>query len=340
MQFLPGEERVTVQFSANLSHSVELQFYHKIIQAWVTALGQTKTNILMVPLMICLFASLLATPVVLMAIFSNNSLRQETRYLLLANTLINDLIYSVLNTFIDILNAAGVGMPRVVCETLLYVLTVAYCNGILTVTAMVVDTYVAVSWPLHYPSLLSQSRTLKVILCIWIVSAAAPSVIYLLTLATQQNPLSTLSICILPIIFMFSVLRLPLLKIYYSFTIIYFLICLVLISTSYIMLYNKTKTSGIWSGNSRARQTFVIHSMLLFFYLFPLLVLVAGGALQELDLISYATGLWINMSMANMLMMLPKAVSPYVYALRYREVTKTIQSLSLLRHIRRVNPTE
>ncbi|XP_055502073.1 probable G-protein coupled receptor 148 [Leucoraja erinacea] len=340
MQFLPGEELVTVQFSANLSHSVELHFQHKIIQAWVNALGQTKTNILMVPLMICLLASLLATPVVLMAIFSNNSLRQETRYLLLANTLVNDLIYSVLNTFIDILNAAGVGMPRVVCETLLYVLTVAYCNGILTVTAMVVDTYVAVGWPLHYPSLLSQSRTLKVILCIWIVSAVAPSVIYFLTLATQQNPLSTLSICILPIIFLFSVLRLPLLKIYYSFTVIYFLICLVLISTSYIMLYYKTKTSGIWSGNSRARQTFVIHSMLLFFYLFPLLVLVAGGALQELDLISYATGLWINMSMANMLMMLPKAVSPYVYALRYREVTKTIQSLSLLRHIRRVNPTE
>ncbi|XP_078266086.1 putative G-protein coupled receptor 148 [Rhinoraja longicauda] len=340
MKSLPGEELVTVQFSANLSHPVELHFHHKIIQAWLNALGQSKTNILMVPLMICLFASLLATPVVLMAIFSNNSLRQETRYLLLANTLVNDLIYSVLNTFIDILNAAGVGMPRVVCETLLYVLTVVYCNGILTVTAMVVDTYVAVGWPLHYPSLLSQSRTLKVIVCIWIVSAAAPSVIYVLTLATQQNPLSTLSICILPIIFMFSVLRLPLLKIYYSFTVIYFLICLALISSSYIMLYYKTKTSGIWSGNSRARQTFVIHSMLLFLYFFPLLVLVAGGALQELDLISYVTGLWINMSMANMLMMLPKAVSPYVYALRYREVTKTIQSLSLLRHIRRVNPTE
>ncbi|XP_051874547.1 probable G-protein coupled receptor 148 [Pristis pectinata] len=294
---------------------------------------------LMVPLIICLFASLLATPVVLIAIFSNNSLRQETRYLLLANTLVNDLIYSVLNTFIDILNATGVGMPKVVCETLLYVLTVAYCNGILTVTAMVVDTYVAVSWPLHYHSLLPQSRALKIIICIWIISAASPSIIYIMTLGTQQNPLSMLSICILPLIFMFSFLRLPLLKIYYSLTVIYFIICFVLISSSYVMLYCKTKTSGIWTGNSRARQTYLIHSMLLFFYFVPLLVLVAGGALQELDLISYVTGLWINMSMANMLMMLPKAVSPYVYALRYREVTKTIQSLSLLRHIRRVNPT-
>ncbi|XP_059845852.1 probable G-protein coupled receptor 148 [Hypanus sabinus] len=336
---LLAEELVTVQFPANASHSMDF-LQHEDMQAWVNALGHSKTNILMIPLIICLFASLLAAPLVLIAIFSNNNLHQETRYLLLANTLVNDLIYSVLNTFIDILNAAGVGMPKVVCETLLYVLTVSYCNGLLTVTAMVVDTYVAVSWPLHYPSLLPRSRALKIIICICIASATAPSVIYIMTLGTQQNPLSTISVCILPLIFMFSFLRLPILKMYYSFTVIYFLICLVLISSSYVMLYCKTKTSGIWTGNSRARQTYLIHSMLLFFYFIPLLVLVAGGTLQEMDLISYVTGLWINMSMANLLMMLPKAVSPYVYALRYREVTKSIQTLSLLRHIRRVNPTD
>uniref|UniRef100_UPI00398F3C01 probable G-protein coupled receptor 148 n=1 Tax=Pristiophorus japonicus TaxID=55135 RepID=UPI00398F3C01 len=334
-----GEEVVTVQFSANASHPEDLHLQHKVIQAWISAMGHSKTDILMIPLVICVFASLLATPLVLLAIFSNNSLRQETRYLLLANTLVNDLIYSILNTFIDILNTAGIGMPKVICETLLYVLTVAYCNGILTVTAMVVDTYVAVGWPLHYTSLLPHSRTLKIIVCIWILSAVVPSVIYIITLGTQQNPFSTLSICILPLIFVFSVLRRPLLKIYYSFTIIYFLICLVLIFSSFVMLYCKTKTSGIWAGNSRARQTYIIHSVLLVFYFFPLIVLVTGGILQELDLISYMTELWITLSMANMLMMIPKAVSPYVYALRYREVTKTIRSLAMLRHVRRVNPT-
>ncbi|XP_067850881.1 probable G-protein coupled receptor 148 [Heptranchias perlo] len=334
-----GEENITVQFSTNASHPEALHLQQNVIQEWVSAMGHSKTDILMIPLVICFFASLLATPLVLLAIFSNNSLRQETRYLLLANTLINDLIYSILNTFIDILNATGVGMPKIICETLLYVLTMAYCNGILTVTAMVVDTYVAVGWPLHYTSLLPHSRTLKIIACIWILSAIAPSVIYVITLGTQQNPFSTLSICILPLIFVFSVFRKPLLKIYYSFTVIYFLICLVLISSCYVMLYCKTKASGIWAGNSRARQTYVIHSVLLVLYLFPLLVLVAGNVLQERHLISYMTGLWITLSMANMLMMLPKAVSPYVYALRYRDVTKTIRSLSMLRHVRRVNPT-
>ncbi|XP_078393980.1 putative G-protein coupled receptor 148 [Cetorhinus maximus] len=302
-------------------------------------MGHSKTDILMIPLVFCLFASLLASPLVLLAIFSNNKLRQETRYLLLANTLVNDLIYSILNTFIDTLNTAGVGMPKVVCETLLYVLTVAYCNGILTVTAMVMDTYVAIGWPLRYTSLLPHTRTLKIIICIWIISTVAPSIIYVITLGTQQNPFSTLSVCILPLIFVLSILRTPLLKIYYSFTIIYFLICLILISSCYVMLYCKTKTSGIWGGNSRARQTYVIHSVLLVFYFSPLLVLVVVAALQELHLISYMTGLWITLSMTNMLMMLPKAVSPYIYAIRYREVTKTIRSLSMLRHVRRVNPT-
>ncbi|GCB75356.1 probable G-protein coupled receptor 148 [Scyliorhinus torazame] len=334
-----GEDVVTVQFSANVSHPEDLYLQYNVIQAWVNALGHSKTDILMIPLVVCLFASLLATPLVLLAIFSNNNLRQETRYLLLANTLLNDLIYSILNTFIVILNAAGVGMPKVVCETLLYVLTVVYCNGILTVTATVVDTYVAVGWPLRYTSLLPHTRTIKIIICIWIISAVVPTVIYIITLGTEQHPFSTLSICILPLIFVLSILHAPLLKIYYSFTIIYFLICLILISSCYVMLYCKTKASGIWGGNSRARHTYVIHSVLFVFYFFPLLVLVAGAALQELHLVSNMTGLWISLSMTNMLMMLPKAVSPYVYALRYREITKTIRSLSMLRHVRRINPT-
>ncbi|XP_048398778.1 probable G-protein coupled receptor 148 [Stegostoma tigrinum] len=334
-----GEEIVAVQFSANASHPDDLRLQYNVIQAWMNAMVHSKTDILMIPLVVCLFASLLATPLVLLAIFSNSSLRQETRYLLLANTLANDLIYSILNTSIDALNAAGVGMPKVVCETLLYVLTVAYCNGILTVTAMVVDTYVAVGWPLRYTSLLPRTRTLKIIVCIWIISALAPSIVYIITLGTQQDPFSTLSICILPLIFVLSILRSSLSKIYYSFTVIYFLICLILIFSCYVMLYRKTRSSGIWAGNSRARQTYVINSVLFIFYFFPLIVLVTGSALQELHLISYMTGLWITLSMANMLMMLPKAISPYVYAFRYREVTETIWSLSMLRHVRRVSPT-
>ncbi|XP_067897734.1 probable G-protein coupled receptor 148 [Heterodontus francisci] len=337
-EMLPlGEEIVTMQFSANVSHPEDLHLQQTIIQAWVNAMGHSKTDIFMIPLVICLFASLLATPLVLLAIFSNNNLCQETRYLLLANSLVNDLIYSILNTFIDVLNAAGAEMPRVICETLLYVLMVAYCNGTLTVTAMVEDTYVAVGWPLHYNSLLPHTRTLKIIICIWIASAIAPSVIYIITLGTQQSPFSTLSNCILPLIFVFSVLQSSLLTIFYSFIVIYFLICLVLISSCYVMLYCKTKSSGIWGGNSRARQTYVVHSVLLVFYFFPLLVLMVEWALQKLYPVSYMTRVWITLSMTNMLTMLPRAVSPYVYAFRYREVTKTIRSLSML--IRCVNPT-
>uniref|UniRef100_UPI00398F5ABA probable G-protein coupled receptor 148 n=1 Tax=Pristiophorus japonicus TaxID=55135 RepID=UPI00398F5ABA len=332
-----GQEIITVQFSTNASHLAERRVLYNLVQEWFRNMPHWGMDGLVIPPVICLFASLLAAPLVLLAIFSNNSLRRETRYLLLANTLVNDLIYSVLNTFIAVLNAAGVGMPKVVCETLLFLLTVAYSNGILTITATVVDTYVAISWPLRYTSLLQHSRTIKIIACIWILSVSFSSVLFIIILGTQENPFSLLSMCTGPLVFLSTPLGTFLLKSSYGIVVLYFLICLVLISSFYVMLYCKTRTSGIWARNSRARQTYLIHSVLLIVYFSPLVLLVAGGVLYEMHSIRLQSAVWIIV-MVNNILMLPKAVSPYVYGLRYREITNTIRSFFILKAIAQVRP--
>ncbi|XP_067897735.1 probable G-protein coupled receptor 148 [Heterodontus francisci] len=334
-----GQEIVTVQFSTTASHPSELRILYNMVQECFLNMPQWGRDGLVIPLVFCLFASLLATPLVLLAIFSNNNLRQETRYLLLANTLFNDLIYSILTTFIAYLNAADIGMPKIVCETLLFLLTVAYCNGILTITATVVDTYVAISWPLRYTSLLPRSRTIKIIACIWILSVSSSSVLFIITLWTQENPSSRLLVCAVPLVLLSSPLGTFLLKTAYIFAILYFLICLILISSFYVMLYCKTRTSGIWVSNSRARQTYLIHLVLLIVYFSPLALLVAEGVLFGMHLIGRQSAVWIIVAVNNILM-LPKAVLPYVYGLRYRDIANTIRSFFILKSTAQVRPLQ
>ncbi|XP_069755165.1 probable G-protein coupled receptor 148 [Narcine bancroftii] len=333
---LLGQEMVTLQFSSNISHTAEFQVLHNLVQKSFLIMSE-RMNGLVIPLVICLFASLLATPLVLMAIFINSSLRQETRYLLLANTMLNDLIYSVLNTLITILNAVGIGIPKVVCEMILFTLTVAYSNGILTITAMVVDTYVAVGWPLRYSSLLSHYRTIKIIACIWIISVSSSSLQLVIMLGTQKDPFSLLMMCVTPLVFLNSPFGTFLLKCSYGIVVLYFLICLVLILSFYIMLYYKTKTLGIWVNNSRAKLTYLIHSVLLMVYFSPLIVLVAGGVIYGRHPTEPQSAAWIIVSV-NDILMLPKAVSPYVYGLRYREIASTIRSFFTQKSITQVRP--
>ncbi|XP_078061903.1 putative G-protein coupled receptor 148 [Mustelus asterias] len=332
-----GEEMISVKCITTSPNLTELHVLHTLLQEWFLNMPHWGMDIFIIPPVVCLFASLLATPLVLMAIFSNNKLLQETRYLLLANTLVNDLFYSILNTFIDIVNAAGVGMPKVVCEILLFLLTVAYCNGILTITTTVVDTYVAICCPLRYPSLLPRSRTIKIIACIWILSVSSSSALFVITLWTQEEPFSFLLTCVVPLVLLSNPIGIYLLKSSYGIGLLYFLICLILISSFYIMLYCKTKASGIWVSKSRARQTYLIHSVLLLVYFSPLVMLVIGGVLLGKHLIGFQSALWIIVSTDNILM-LPKAVLPYVYGLRYREIANTIRSFFSLKAIAQIRP--
>ncbi|XP_062903378.1 probable G-protein coupled receptor 148 [Mobula hypostoma] len=334
---LLGEEVATVQYSINVSHTAELRALRNLAQKSFLTMSQQGMNGLDILLVICLFASLLATPLVLMAIFSNSSLRRETRYLLLANTMTNDLIYSILNTFVAVLNTVRAAMPKVICELILFLLTVAYSNGILTITAMVVDTYVAIGWPLHYPLLLSRSRAIKIIACIWVISVSLSSILLIVMLWTQDDPFSLFTVCVAPLVLLSSPFGTFLLKCSFGIVFLYFLTCLVLISSFYILLYCKTKTLGIWVNNSRAKQTYLIHSMLLLLYFSPLAVLVVGIVIYGMHPAETQEAIWIIVSV-NDILMLPKAVSPYVYGLRYREITNTIRSFFPLKSKTQVRP--
>uniref|UniRef100_A0A8C4T9G2 G-protein coupled receptors family 1 profile domain-containing protein n=1 Tax=Erpetoichthys calabaricus TaxID=27687 RepID=A0A8C4T9G2_ERPCA len=281
-----------------------------ILEDWTSVLTYGKGKLYIIPAAFFLLALLMASPIILLAIFSNQSLYQETRYRLLANTLISDLIYSVVNLIITATNIAPFLFPKIMCQILLGFLTMTYYNGVLNITAMVVDLYLAVNWPLHYNSLLPPRRAIKMILCIWGLSALTPIVTYIIMSAKEDL------MCAVPVCFNYFGL------------VIMFCSCFVVIVGCYYTLYWRTRHSGIWNGtSSRGRQTFLIHSLLFVFYLFPVIILITEKILLTKKVMNFFSLIYVTMTMSNIVMMLPKALTPYLYGLRYRDLVSTKQGI-------------
>ncbi|KAM4771158.1 putative G-protein coupled receptor 148 [Rhinophrynus dorsalis] len=280
----------------------------------------------LIPTILCFFVAIFVTPVVLFAIFSNFSIRQETRFLLLGNALVCDLIYLLFYTVITICNVLSLKVPKHICVLFLFFLAVTYCGGVLTAAAMVVDTYLAVLWPLHYMSLLPFKRTKKLIMLLWFSSFFFPAVVFLVLYFTQKSSPCPLEVCSLPVILVMTLHGDDALKLCYILFVAIFLLCFSLIICCYVVLCYKTRETGIWkSVFSRASITFLMHHTLLFLYFSPLLLLLAESLLYMSKVIGLRTGLWVTLTICNVLIVLPKAASPCLYGLRYREIYNSLK---------------
>ncbi|XP_053316405.1 uncharacterized protein LOC128484112 [Spea bombifrons] len=296
------------------------------LQDWIIFPVHLEIEILLIPTTACFVAAFFVTPSILFAIFSNFSIRQETRFLLLANALICDLIFLLLYTATCICNVMSLKIPKLACTFLLFSLAVTYCGGVLTAAGMVVDTYLAILWPLHYFLLLPPSRTKKLIMLLWFSSCFFPAVLFLVLYFTQHPGPCQPDVCSLPLILVMTLHADETIRLFHILFITSFLLSFVLILCFYIVLCFKTRGTGIFKGvSSRATVTFMMHHIILGFYLFPLLLLLAESLLYINNRISFRTGLLLTFIICNVLIVLPKGVSPYLYGFRYREIYKSLK---------------
>ncbi|KAM4043798.1 putative G-protein coupled receptor 148 [Anomaloglossus baeobatrachus] len=310
-----------------------------MIREWVVYPSHSEMNLFLIPTVFCCMIALFFTPSIIFSICSNISMRQETRFLLLGNIVLFDLTYLILYTGTAVCNIMNWKTSKHICTLILFLLAVAYWGGILTTASMVVDTYLAVLWPLHYMSLLPARRTKKLLILLWFSSFFFPAVVFLALYFTQKIGPCPLELCSLPVILLMALHGDDALKLSYVLFVIIFLLCFSLILCCYIVLYYKTRETGIWkSVSSRASVTFFLHHTILFFYLSPLLLLLSDALLYMGKVIGLRTGLWITLTICNVLIIIPKAASPYLYGLRYREIYKSLKIFYRLRKHRHVEP--
>lgn len=303
-----------------------------ITHEWVESLRRWHLELFFIPTTVVTLATLLVNPVLLTCIFLSRALRQETRYLLVANTLTADMIFLILNLATVICNAVRAEVPWLVCELVTAVTITAYCCAILTVTLMVVDTYAAVSWPLRYHDILPPARTHRILVGVWMLAASYPFSLVILMEVERGNPHEKVAVCLVLISLGFiQVKNMAGIHIYFF---VAALICALLIFYCYIRLYMVTRTQGIWQNRfSRARVTLLAHGVLLLLYFAPGFVFTLELFLFHRKDISQDVRVWISTVNMCVFMLLPRAFAPYLYGLRYREISDTVLQL-LLRHRR------
>ncbi|XP_069476290.1 probable G-protein coupled receptor 148 [Ambystoma mexicanum] len=296
-----------------------------LLREWIFLPTSWEANLFIIPTVSCLFAALLIIPAILFVICTNLSLRQETRYQLLGNALLSDLAYLVFYGLSALFNVLNLRLPDYGCVLLLFLLAVTYCGGVLTAAAMVLDTYLAVLWPLRYVSIVPPSRTKKLIVILWISSCFFPAVIFVVLYLTRKATPCPFEMCSLPVILIITLHGDDTIKFCYILFVASFLLCISLILCCYALLCFKTRESGIWKGvSSRASITFLMHHTILFFYFCPLLLLITETLLYINSIIGLRTGLWVTLTICNVLIVLPKALFPYLYGLRYREISNSV----------------
>ncbi|XP_042354008.1 probable G-protein coupled receptor 148 [Plectropomus leopardus] len=297
-----------------------------ITQDWVENLLKWNLDYFFIPTTVITLATLLANPVLLTCIFLSRALRQETRYLLVANTLTADILFLILNLATVICNTARAQITWLFCELVTAVTVTAYCCAILTVTLMVVDTYAAVRWPLRYHDILPPARTYRILVGVWLLAALYPFTLVILMEVKRGDQHERVAVCLVLISLSFM---------QGSSTVgihIYFfvaaLICALLIFYCYIRLYMVTRTQGIWQSRfSRARVTLLAHGVLLLLYFAPGFVFTLELYLFQREDISQDVRVWISTVNMCVFVLLPRAFAPYLYGLRYRELSDSLMQL-------------
>ncbi|XP_027749454.1 probable G-protein coupled receptor 148 [Empidonax traillii] len=299
----------------------------------------TNMKMFLISPVICLMAGAFIIPTILFVIFSRFNIRQETRYMLLGNALLSDLIYLLFYTLSAALNAAHLHLPKEACVLLLFLLAVAYCGGLFTAAAIVLDTYVAILFPLRYVTILPPSRTKKIIVLLWMCSGAFPALFFLVLWSTHAFVPCVLEMCSVPVILILTLNGTDALKLCFWLSTTVIFLCLSVIFCCYAILYFKTKHSGIWESIcSRASVTFLMHNTVLFFYFFPLLALFVESFLCVNVIIRLQTGILVSLTVCNVLMIIPKVLFPFLYGLRYREISASLRSIVRRKQLRMVSP--
>ncbi|KAM9790012.1 putative G-protein coupled receptor 148 [Neosynchiropus ocellatus] len=297
-----------------------------ITQEWMDSLQRWHLELFFIPTAVVTLATLLINPVLLTCICRSRALRQETRYLLVANTLIADILFLILNLSTMICNHLKVQIPWLLCELVTAATVTSYCSAILTVTLMVVDTYAAVRWPLRYHALLPPAFTHRILAGVWVLAAAYPFTLVVMMESEKVYPHEEVAVCLVLVSLGFiQVQNIVGVHIYFF---IAALLCALLILYCYLRLYMVTRTHGIWQTRfSRARMTLLAHGLLLLLYFTPGFVFTLELYLFQKEDVSHDVQVWISTVNMCGFMLLPRAFAPYLYGLRYREVSDSLLQL-------------
>ncbi|XP_074157787.1 putative G-protein coupled receptor 148 [Sminthopsis crassicaudata] len=282
----------------------------------------------LLPLTLLSAVTLVLSPLLLVTILRKKTFRGEPRYLLFANVLFSDLTYIVFHGLVSTSNLTGWSLGRVFCGVLTDAIFISYASTILSFTVMVADTYLAVTLPLRYLSLMSTATARKAVAVIWLVACFFPTFLLWFSKRQDSRLTSDRPLCILQLTLSSHADTNHLITVAHVFIFCALFVCAALISYCYVKIYRTARTSGPGVNRySRAKGTLLIHTVLIVLYICPVVLFAVDLMLSKNHRIGNKARLWLMAINSEVLMLLPRALLPYLYGLRYRQLLQTLKGL-------------
>ncbi|XP_030633936.1 odorant receptor 131-2-like [Chanos chanos] len=238
--------------------------------------------------------------------------REDTRYILFAQTLFNDSLLMLLTDLAVVWSYYSYLIPMIPCCILCTLMNWLNDCTPLTLVAMCLERYVAICMPLRHADI-SNSRNRKIgLLIIWTISSLMP----LLTLIgfIAVNPSSTMQssvVCSIEIMLTFtwqSQLRAVHLQ-------LYFICMFVIIVFTYIkiMMAARAASSDNKKSTYKSLRTVLLHACQLFLCLVQFLTQYIEMVVMQIDFM-----LFINVRYSNFIVFViaPRCLSPLIYGIR------------------------
>ncbi|XP_026869484.2 odorant receptor 131-2-like [Electrophorus electricus] len=238
--------------------------------------------------------------------------REETRYILFAQTLFTDSALMVLSDTLSIMNNLFYPIHIIPCAILCTVTTNLTICTPLTLVAMCLERYVAICMPLRHADISTSRTRFRGLLIIWSISSIIPLFTLVAYLAViPSGALLSYTVCSVELMLgkdwqaqarssMFQVL---------------FLFMIIIIAFTYIkiMIAARGASSENKKLTSRSLRTVALHAFQLFLCIMQFLNPYLEMVVLKIDMLAYAILRYANFII---FIIAPRCLSPLIYGLR------------------------
>ncbi|XP_008423208.1 growth hormone secretagogue receptor type 1-like [Poecilia reticulata] len=235
-----------------------------------------------------------------------------TRYVLFAVSLFSDCLFLIMTDVLLILSYFGFTIQMWLCLIICIVLSVYTYVTPLTLTAMVLERYVAICMPLRHAELCTTRTTFHLVLIIHSLSSVPCVIVISIFFASSALTVYTTGrICLMETFFLYGWQG----HLRSAISQFYFLIMCVVIVFSYIQIMKVAKAASGENKKStwKGLRTVILHAFQLLLCLIQLWCPFIETAVLQLDLM-----LFINLRYFNYITFIiaPRCLSPLIYGLR------------------------